>query len=110
MDILDAVNELLHGKGVTMLGRDMLDSEAIPIWIQAMEDLDIGLSPDITIAVRMTPGESAALDYYILPTVDMNAPHLRLAESNQSSLEIYRFDTLNILAELSRRTVYRRAA
>ncbi|MDZ7889390.1 MAG: recombinase family protein [Pseudomonas sp.] len=71
---------------------------------------DIGLSPDITIAVRMTPGESAALDYYILPTVDMNAPHLRLAESNQSSLEIYRFDTLNILAELSRRAVYRRAA
>ncbi len=29
MDILDAVNELLHGEGVTMLGRDMLDSEAI---------------------------------------------------------------------------------
>jgi len=24
MDILDAVNELLHGEGVTMLGRDML--------------------------------------------------------------------------------------
>ncbi|MDE3739385.1 recombinase family protein [Pseudomonas resinovorans] len=71
---------------------------------------DVGLRPDITLAVRMTEGEESALDYYILPAVDMTAPHLRLAESNQASLEIYRFDTLDILAELSRRSVYRRAA
>ena len=31
-------------------------------------------------------------------------------ESNQASLEIYRFNTLDILAELSRRSAYRRAA
>jgi hypothetical protein len=29
MNILDAVNDLLHGEGVAMLGRDMPDSEAI---------------------------------------------------------------------------------
>lgn len=71
---------------------------------------DLGLCPDITVAVRMAPGEEAALDYYVLPTVDMSSPHVRLAESNQASLEIYRFNTLDILAELSRRSAYRRAA
>lgn len=29
MDILEAINELLHGEGVPMLGRDMADAEAI---------------------------------------------------------------------------------
>lgn len=72
--------------------------------------IDLGLGPDITIAVRMTEGEESVLDYYILPTVEMTTPYLRLAESNPSSLEIYRFDTLEILAELSRRSTYRRAA
>ena len=71
---------------------------------------DLGLNPDITIAVRMMPGEEGAQDYYILPTIDMNVPDLRLAETNQSSIDIYRFETLDILAELSRRTPYRRAA
>jgi DNA invertase Pin-like site-specific DNA recombinase len=72
--------------------------------------LDLGLSPDITIAVRMVPGGESALDYYILPSIDMNLPDLRLAEQNPSNIDIYRFDTLDILAELSRRTPYRRAA
>lgn len=71
---------------------------------------DLGLNPDITIAVRMAPGEEMALDYYILPAVDMHTPHLRLAENNQSNLEIYRFSTLDMLADLSRRSHYRRAA
>lgn len=71
---------------------------------------DLGLKPDVTIAVRMKEQEEAALDYYILPTVEMDAPQLRLAESNQSNLEIYRFDSLDILAELSRRSAYRRVA
>jgi hypothetical protein len=58
----------------------------------------------------MMPGEEGAQDYYILPTIDMNVSDLRLAETNQSSIDIYRFETLDILAELSRRTPYRRAA
>lgn len=69
---------------------------------------DLGLNPDITVAVRMKEWEEAALDYYILPTVEMETPQLRLAESNQSNLEIYRFDSFDVLAQLSRRSVYRR--
>ncbi|MCY1314314.1 hypothetical protein D9M70_649400 [compost metagenome] len=72
--------------------------------------IDLGLGPDLTIAVRMAEGEASALDYYILPTVEMTTPRLRLAESNPSSLEMYRFETLDVLAELSRRSVYRRVA
>lgn len=71
---------------------------------------DLGLAPDITIAVRMTEGEESPLDYYILPTIDMASPNLRLADGNESDIEIYRFDNLQILAELSRRSVYRRVA
>ncbi|MNG12792.1 hypothetical protein D3C87_2136620 [compost metagenome] len=58
----------------------------------------------------MKAQEESALDYYILPAIDIEAPRLRLAESNQASLEIYRFDTLDILSELSRRSDYRRVA
>lgn len=71
---------------------------------------DYGLSPDLTIAVRMKEQEESALDYYILPTIDIETPRLRLAESNQASLEIYRFDSLEILSELARRTEFRRVA
>nr|WP_124319597.1 recombinase family protein [Pseudomonas chlororaphis] len=71
---------------------------------------DFGLSPDITVAVRMKEQEEAALDYYILPAIDIEAPLLRLAERNQANLEIYRFETLDILSELSRRSDCRRVA
>lgn len=71
---------------------------------------DHGLSPDLTIAVRMKEREEAALDYYILPSIDIETPRLRLAESNQADLEIYRFDTLEILSELARRSEFRRVA
>lgn len=71
---------------------------------------DSGLNPDLTVAVRMKELEEAAQDYYILPTIDMESPHLRLREHNQASLEIYRFDTLDILSELTRRAECRRVA
>ncbi|MNJ65613.1 hypothetical protein D3C77_616330 [compost metagenome] len=58
----------------------------------------------------MEPGEEIARDYYILPTVDIQQPNIRLCESNASNLEIYRYDTLEALAQLSRRTVVGRAA
>jgi hypothetical protein len=37
------------------------------------------------------------LDYYLLPRIDMSAPHLRLAENNGISLDSYRFETLEPL-------------
>ncbi|TDV59911.1 recombinase family protein [Pseudomonas sp. LP_7_YM] len=71
---------------------------------------DTGLSPDITVAVRMEPNGKAARDYYIFPRLDIEQAQIRLAEYNASHLEIYRYDSLEALAQLSRRTVVGRAA
>ena len=56
---------------------------------------DVGLWPDITVAVRMDGRNQTALDYYLLPRIDMTAPRLRLAEDNGISLDAYRFSTLD---------------
>tara|TARA_Y100000815_G_scaffold26976_1_gene22640 strand:- start:4106 stop:5668 length:1563 start_codon:yes stop_codon:yes gene_type:complete len=71
---------------------------------------DLGLSPDLTVAVRMCEGEKRALDYYVLPTVDMTASQLRVADNNQADIEIYRFDSLEVISQRSRRSAYRRTA
>jgi DNA invertase Pin-like site-specific DNA recombinase len=65
--------------------------------------LDAGLRPDITVAVRMTPSNDAALDYYLLPRPDMTFENLRLAENNGLSLDAYRFETLDGLFILAAR-------
>ena len=64
---------------------------------------DAGLRPDITIAVRMAHGNDHPLDYYLLPSIDMTLPRLRLAEENGLNLDIYRFDSLDYLYRLVRR-------
>ena len=58
---------------------------------------DMSLRPDITIAVRMDRPNRAPLDYYLLPSLDMTLPRIRLAEHNGLSLDAYRFDTLDPL-------------
>lgn len=72
--------------------------------------LDTGLGPDITVAVRMAKGNREPLDYYLLPTIDMTLPRLRLAEENGASLDIYRFDTLEPLHRLARRVSLKEVA
>ena len=64
---------------------------------------DFGLAPDITIAVRMDRSNRNALDYYLLPRIDMTAPRLRLSENNGIYLDDYRFDGLEALFQLSER-------
>ncbi len=64
---------------------------------------DVGLWPDITVAVRMDQQNREPLDYYLLPRIDMTKPRLRLAESNGVSLDTYRFDTLDGLFDLAAR-------
>jgi DNA invertase Pin-like site-specific DNA recombinase len=64
---------------------------------------DAGLSPDITIAVRMDRPNREALDYYLLPRLDMSMPRLRLAEHNGVSLDSYRFETLEPLFGMAAR-------
>jgi hypothetical protein len=66
--------------------------------------MDTGIAPDITVAVRMAPGNREALDYYLLPRLDMNLPRLRLRENNGISLDAYRFDSLDALFDLAART------
>jgi DNA invertase Pin-like site-specific DNA recombinase len=64
---------------------------------------DLGLRPDITIALRMDRFNKAPLDYYLLPRIDMTGARLRLAEQNGISLDSYRFETLEPLFELAAR-------
>jgi len=66
--------------------------------------LDTGLMPDITIAARMNEDNLGALDYYLLPAIDMTSLKLRLAESNGIYLDAYRFDTLDYLFGMAEQT------
>ena len=64
---------------------------------------DAGLAPDLTIAVRMDEQNQGPLDYYFLPRLDMSLPKLRLAEHNGTSLDAYRFNSLDDLFALAAR-------
>ena len=73
--------------------------------------LDSGLRPDITVALRMDRGNAAALDYYLLPRIDLGQlTNLSVAEVNSILLDTYRFDSLEALFYLSRRHELRAAA
>ncbi len=61
---------------------------------------DMSLKPDITIAVRMDRPNQRPLDYYLLPSLDMTLPRIRLAEHNGLSLDAYRFETLDPLFDM----------
>lgn len=65
--------------------------------------LDTALRPDITVVVRMAPGNSGAQDYYLLPLLDMRDAVLRLCEFNGLSLDAYRIDTLSRFYDLTAR-------
>lgn len=62
---------------------------------------DMSLKPDITIAVRMDRPNQRPLDYYLLPSLDMTLPRIRLAEHNGLSLDAYRFETLAPLFDMA---------
>jgi len=64
---------------------------------------DVGLWPDVTVAIRVDQSNRAPLDYYFLPRIDMTEPHIRLAEYNGISLDAYRFETLESFFALAAR-------
>lgn len=72
--------------------------------------LDTILNPDITVAVRMNETNDDALDYYLLPRIDISAPRLRLAEFNGLYFDAYRFDTLDYLFSMAKRTAIEEVA
>lgn len=65
---------------------------------------DTSLAPDLIVALRMDRENSAILDYYILPRVDLPGAKVRLGEHNGLALDCYRFDTLHQLYEMAART------
>jgi len=52
----------------------------------------------------MEPEEACIKDFYILPALDCSGEKLRLFENNASELDVYRFDTLDALYHLVKRT------
>lgn len=72
--------------------------------------LDVGLSPDITVAVRMQASNKDILDYYLLPRLDFQTAKLRIAEDNGVFLDGYRFDSLDSISQLSSRVTLQEAA
>jgi DNA invertase Pin-like site-specific DNA recombinase len=71
---------------------------------------DTGLIPDVTVAVRLDRSNERPLDYYILPSIDMNANRIRMAEDNALSLDAYRFDSLTFFYSMATRTSFWEAA
>jgi DNA invertase Pin-like site-specific DNA recombinase len=63
--------------------------------------LDESLRPDITIVVRLDGTNEAALDYYLLPALDVRGPKLRFCEENGIYLDAFRFDTLDYFISLA---------
>lgn len=72
--------------------------------------LDTQLKPNLTVAVRMNSTNEHALDYYLLPRLDMRDAVLRLAEFNGLSFDAYRFDTLEPFYQMAARANLREAA
>jgi DNA invertase Pin-like site-specific DNA recombinase len=71
---------------------------------------DTGLAPDVTVAVRLDRSNERPLDYYILPSIDMNTSRIRMAEDNALSLDAYRFESLNFLYSMAAQTSFWEAA
>lgn len=71
---------------------------------------DTGLLPDLTVAARLDRSNSAFLDYYVFPSIDLAEPRLRLSEDNSFGLDAYRFDSLDFLYSLAERRIFGEAA
>ncbi len=66
-------------------------------------NLDTGLTPDISLIIRMDANNRKPLDYYLLPALDVENPTIRLAEENHVALDAYRFDDLEPFFMLTER-------
>lgn len=57
---------------------------------------------DIHIVARMDSANEQPSDYYILPTIDIELPELRLAEFNGASVDTFRFESLEFFLGMAR--------
>ena len=72
--------------------------------------LDASFRPDITLAIRMDHDNREALDYYLLPRIDISEPRLHLTEENGFMVDTYRCDSIQAFYALASRTQIRTAA
>lgn len=72
--------------------------------------LDASRGADLTIAVRMDESNKQTYDFYLLPAIDMAQERLRLAEENATYFDAYRFQSLDYLYEMARRSHIEEAA
>ena len=71
---------------------------------------DTSLAPDITVAVRLAESNQTTLDYYLLPRLDFGQSRIHLADHNSIEFDSYRFDGLDYLYGMARRSRIRRSA
>jgi len=71
---------------------------------------DTSLDPDVTVGIRMAPGNESILDYYVFPSIDVLSDNCRLAADNGMVLDVYRTPDLRHLLDLARPTLLPEAA
>lgn len=71
---------------------------------------DVSLNPDITVAVRLDTENRSALDYYLIPRLDMAVWPRQIAPENSPFIDGYRFNDLEVLGRLAARAQLREAA
>ena len=63
---------------------------------------------DLTVAIRLNPQNDAALDYYLLPQLDLANQEIRVNNKTSEAFECFRFDDLGVLHQMTgRRSVSR---
>ncbi len=66
--------------------------------------------PDITIAIRMDANNEDVLDYYLLPTLDIESSRLKLSDNNGLGLDAYRFNNLEHFFHMAQRAKFKEVA
>lgn len=94
--VVDPVNDLLDVNGEFRASIVIARCHRTPAGSHRWRlRFDHGLMPDITIVVRMASNNVDALDYYLLPSIDLNRGKLKLCEENGLGIDAYRFDDLS---------------
>jgi DNA invertase Pin-like site-specific DNA recombinase len=60
-------------------------------------------NPDLTVAIRLDAANTAELDYYQLPRLDLPDQEIRVSNRNSANFECFRFDNLNFFYGMSER-------
>lgn len=71
---------------------------------------DVKLTADLMLIVRMDHANEAALDYYLIPRIDLGVWPEKLHERNHGLIDSYRFESLDVLADLAAREPLKEAA